>query len=59
MELIDTIRVGNTLGEGVQWDVAGQALWWTDIQERRLHRYDWAARELKTFPAPERIGPLR
>jgi L-arabinonolactonase len=56
MELIDTIRVGNTLGEGVQWDAANQALWWTDIQERRLHRYDWAARQLETFSAPERIG---
>ncbi len=56
MELIDTLRVGNTLGEGIQWDVATQALWWTDIQERRLHRYDWASRKLETFPAPERIG---
>jgi len=56
MELIDTIHVGNTLGEGIQWDVAGHALWWTDIQERRLHRFDWAKKTLETFPAPERIG---
>ena len=32
------------------------ALWWTDIQERRLYRYDWATRKWKTFPTPERIG---
>jgi L-arabinonolactonase len=56
MELIDTIHIGNTLGEGVQWDAPGQALWWTDIQERRLHRYDWATKALETLPAPERIG---
>jgi L-arabinonolactonase len=56
MELIDILRVGNTLGEGIQWEVAAQALWWTDIQERRLHRYDWASRELETFSTPERIG---
>jgi L-arabinonolactonase len=56
MQLVETIGVGNTLGEGVQWDVASQSLWWTDIQERRLHRYDWAARKLETFPTPERIG---
>jgi sugar lactone lactonase YvrE len=56
MELIETIRVGNTLGEGVQWDAAAQTLWWTDIQEKRLHRYNWAAKTLETFAAPERIG---
>jgi sugar lactone lactonase YvrE len=56
MEPIDIIRAGNTLGEGVQWDARRQALWWTDIQERKLCRYDWARRELETFSAPERIG---
>ncbi len=56
MELIDTIRVQNTLGEGIQWDVGTQALWWTDIQERRLHRYDWATRSMQIFATPERVG---
>jgi sugar lactone lactonase YvrE len=56
MELIDTIRAGNTLGEGIQWDVKTQSLWWTDIQERRLHRYDWATRTLESFSTPERVG---
>ena len=56
MEPIDIIRAGNTLGEGVQWDVQRQALWWTDIQERKLYRYDWARRTLESFSAPERIG---
>ncbi len=56
MELIETIRVGNTLGESVLWDSAGQALWWTDIPARRLYRYDWSTRAIETFAVPERIG---
>lgn len=56
MEPVDIIAAGNTLGEGIQWDVETQALWWTDIQERRLLRYDWAQRTLESFSAPERIG---
>jgi sugar lactone lactonase YvrE len=56
MEFIDALRVGNILGEGIQWDVKTQSLWWTDIQERRLHRYDWATKTLETFSTPERVG---
>jgi sugar lactone lactonase YvrE len=56
LQLIDTFRVGNTLGEGVQWDAAGQALWWTDIQARRLHRYGWENRTVESFDMPERVG---
>lgn len=55
-ELIDTVAVGNTLGEGVLWDHLGQRAWWTDIQERRLYRYDPKTRALETFPLPERLG---
>lgn len=56
MALIDTIHAGNTLGEGIQWDVKTQSLWWTDIQKRRFHRYDWAKRKLESFSTPERVG---
>jgi L-arabinonolactonase len=41
MDPIDTIPVGNTLGEGVLWDSDSQTLWWTDIQERKLFRHDF------------------
>ena len=40
MTPIDTIKVGNTLGEGVLWDIETQSLWWTDIEELCLYRYD-------------------
>ncbi|HWA91048.1 MAG TPA: SMP-30/gluconolactonase/LRE family protein [Rhizomicrobium sp.] len=56
MDPVETIAVGNTLGEGIHWDVATQSAWWTDIQEKRIHRYDPAARKLDAFAMPERVG---
>jgi sugar lactone lactonase YvrE len=56
MELVETLRVHNTLGEGIQWDVETDAAWWTDIQERRIQRYTPATRALDTFAMPERVG---
>jgi sugar lactone lactonase YvrE len=55
-ELVEVIPVGNTLGEGVLWDVRRQRLWWTDIQERLLFRYDPERRALEQFALPERLG---
>ncbi|MGH8217439.1 MAG: SMP-30/gluconolactonase/LRE family protein [Steroidobacteraceae bacterium] len=55
-ELIDTLHVGNTLGEGVLWDPIGERVWWTDIQERRLYRYHPESRALERFATPERLG---
>ncbi len=52
----DIFRVGNILGEGILWDSRRGALWWTDIQGRRLHRYDWSRGSLENLDAPERIG---
>ena len=55
-ELVDIVAVGNTLGEGVLWDTRGQRTWWTDIQERRLYRYDPLTRQLEQFLVPLRLG---
>ncbi|MDE1940392.1 MAG: SMP-30/gluconolactonase/LRE family protein [Alphaproteobacteria bacterium] len=55
MKLVEIIRVGNTLGESVLWDVGTQSLWWTDIQERLLYQYGWDDQRLKQFAAPERL----
>ena len=35
------LPVHNVLGEGIIWDSRRQVLLWTDIQGRRLYRYDW------------------
>lgn len=54
--LIDRVSVGNTLGEGVLWDSVSKLAWWTDIQERRLYRYEPVSRALQRFELPERLG---
>lgn len=54
--LIDRVGVGNTLGEGVLWDSAGKRAWWTDIQERRMYRYEPVSHALERFNLPERLG---
>ncbi|MDE2183204.1 MAG: SMP-30/gluconolactonase/LRE family protein [Alphaproteobacteria bacterium] len=56
MQLLGSIRVGNALGEGALWDAEAQALWWTDIEERKLFRYDWRGRSLGQYALPERLG---
>ncbi|HEY1724095.1 MAG TPA: SMP-30/gluconolactonase/LRE family protein [Steroidobacteraceae bacterium] len=53
---IDVIPAANGCGEGVLWDGRRQALWWTDIPGRRLHRYDWSTRSQRSFETPERVG---
>jgi L-arabinonolactonase len=53
---IDVFKVGNILGEGILWDSRRGALWWTDIQGRKLHRYDWSSGRIQILDAPERIG---
>lgn len=55
-EQIDIVACGNTLGEGVLWDDRSQVIWWTDIQESLLYRYDWQSRRLQSFGMPERLA---
>ncbi len=55
MEPVETIKAGNTLGECILWDGETQSVWWTDIEERLLYRFDWRRRELRKFSTPERL----
>ncbi len=50
-ELLTTIDVGNTLGEGVVWRESDQTVWWTDIRESRLFRLSWPDQSLQTLIA--------
>lgn len=46
----------NTLGEGVVWSAEEQALFWLDIEEAELWRYDPATGARRTWVLPERAG---
>jgi sugar lactone lactonase YvrE len=55
MKLIDTLVVENELGEGVIWDHSASKIWWTDIQQSVLYRYDPETKELENWDTPERL----
>ncbi len=46
------------LGEGPVWSAAEGALWFVDIKQDRLHRFDTAAGEGRSWTAPARPGFL-
>jgi sugar lactone lactonase YvrE len=52
-----------TLGEGPVWDARRHALWWVDIKERLLHRFNLAPSGLGgqaagPWPLPGQVGCL-
>ena len=55
MKLIETLDVGNELGEGVIWDHQTQRIWWTDILQSKLYRYDPTTKSLEQWETPERL----
>ena len=58
MKLVTTVPTANHLGEGPLWNERGGKLWWTDIQESRLHRFDPASgtvETIETIETPERL----
>jgi len=48
--------LGATLGEGPLW--WGEALWFTDIKRQKIHRFDPATGEKKSWDAPSPLGFL-
>ena len=54
-DILATIDVDNTLGEGVLWNDETQTLWWTDIQNRRLFSLTWPGLVQTTYETPERL----
>lgn len=55
MRLINTLKVENELGEGVIWDNSIAKVWWTDIQQSKLYRYDPESKALEQWNTPERL----
>ena len=56
IKLIDEIKVNNELGEGVIWDPILQRVWWTDINQHGLFRYDPVTKALEKWQTPERLA---
>lgn len=48
-------EIGAQLGEGPVWVERDQALWFVDIKNDRVHRYDPAIRTHRTWDAPEHV----
>lgn len=46
------------VGEGPVWDVAEQALYFVDIVGRKVHRYDPAAENTRSWDVPAVIGSM-
>jgi sugar lactone lactonase YvrE len=46
------------LGEGPVWVGRDRALWFVDIKEQQVHRFDPATDERKSWKAPEQVGFL-
>lgn len=54
MQTLGSVR--NQVGESPLWSVAEQALYWVDIEGRRLHHFDWATGTEQSWAVAERIG---
>ena len=52
------LKSGSLLGEGALWDPAAEVLWWLDITDRMIHRYDPRLGSNQTWHTPSDIGSL-
>lgn len=48
-------EIGAELGEGPVWDARDRALWFVDIKNKKVHRYDPDSRDHRTWDAPEYV----
>lgn len=56
VELLYTVGVANTLGEGVLWNHRSKAVWWTDIERCRLFEYRVDTGKLQRWDTPYRVA---
>jgi sugar lactone lactonase YvrE len=52
------LEVGNTLGESPVWSAAEDALYWVDILEARVHRWEPAGGAHRSWQLPAAVGSL-
>jgi sugar lactone lactonase YvrE len=58
VEITCVLDAKASLGEGTLWDPAAKVLWWIDIWESLIHRFDPASGRDETWRAPEYLGCL-
>lgn len=44
------------LGEGIHWDAPSLSLWWVDIVGKRIHRYDTATGDHKSWTVSKEVS---
>jgi len=57
-EIVCLYEAKDILGEGPIWNEDERCLYWCDNIGARVHRYDVATRQVKTWPMSEEIGSL-
>ena len=55
MEPINVVAAQNTLGEGPLWNAKEQAIYWVDIEEKKIQRYYPDTKKFEIFSMPVRI----
>jgi sugar lactone lactonase YvrE len=55
-EARSVLAVQATLGEGPVWVERDQALWFVDIKQHKVHRFDPASGDHKSYDAPCQVG---
>jgi sugar lactone lactonase YvrE len=55
-EPVSVWELGAPLGEGPVWVARDAALWFTDIKSRKIHRYDPASCDKRSWDAPGQVG---
>lgn len=55
-QLLKILPVNNILGEGVIFNEAEQAIWWTDIKSAVIYRYWLDTEQLDHWNMPEAVG---
>lgn len=49
-------KTRDRVGECPVWSVAEQALYWVDIEGKKIHRFDWADKSQQSWATSERVG---
>ncbi len=50
------VKCMNTLGEGILWNEEEQSLYWSDIDEKKLYRWNSGAGETEVKPLPDKLA---